>query len=280
MAISPQELIELRVYGGARGFWIDKARTTGVLTVDGLGATVSVLHTGRYNDDLSETEVVYSYPRTLTPAWDDNQISATRNAANLKLPIFVIAQSPIDPKKKRVRLGWITGMDDGARQVLIAFGEEPIEALAQPAEEDPFLVKERRPDRVAKSTTRPGQSRFRYQVLARYGPVCPLCGMGVAELLETPHVVPYANQGTNDPRNGMVMCATHHRAFDAGFFAIDPRTASLCYAPAAPRAGELMIETDRLFSSGPRPHFDALNWRWNRWRSALRLKDSQDGASR
>jgi hypothetical protein len=39
-------LRSMRVYGGAQGIWVDKA-TTGTLSPDGQGITVSILHTGR-----------------------------------------------------------------------------------------------------------------------------------------------------------------------------------------------------------------------------------------
>jgi putative restriction endonuclease len=57
-------LRSMRVYGGAQGIWVDKA-TTGTLSPDGQGITVSILHTGRhYPDDLSDDGLIYHYPTT------------------------------------------------------------------------------------------------------------------------------------------------------------------------------------------------------------------------
>ncbi len=50
--LSPSDLRELGVYGGAQGIWVDKSRTSSLAND---GVTVSVLHTGSsYDDDLSD----------------------------------------------------------------------------------------------------------------------------------------------------------------------------------------------------------------------------------
>jgi len=43
--VSPQLLCDLGIYGGAQGIWVDKARTH-LLSNDGEGVTVGVIHTG------------------------------------------------------------------------------------------------------------------------------------------------------------------------------------------------------------------------------------------
>jgi predicted restriction endonuclease len=35
-------------------------------------------------------------------------------------------------------------------------------------------------------------------------------------VLECNHLKPYGKRGSNDPRNGLVLCRTHHRAFELG----------------------------------------------------------------
>lgn len=65
--VSPNLIRELEIYGGAQGIWVDKARTE-LLTNDGYGVTVGLLHTGEYYpDDLSDSGVVYHYPKTNRP---------------------------------------------------------------------------------------------------------------------------------------------------------------------------------------------------------------------
>ena len=45
-------------------------------------------------------------------------------------------------------------------------------------------------------------------------------------LLDAAHLRPYADKGSDDPRNGLVLCATHHRAFDKRLFGFIPQRAS------------------------------------------------------
>ncbi len=171
---------------------------------------------------------------TETPGWDAAQIAATKNASTLGIPVFVITASPKSASRKRVRLGWVQGWDDASAQFLVVFGEEPPGLPPLPADADPFVATQRSSVRMGSAKRRVGQARFRFDVLRRCGPQCAMCGIRVMHVLETPHVVPVADCGTNDPRNGMVMCATHHRAFDTYFFAIEPESLTIDFAPHGP----------------------------------------------
>ena len=53
---------------------------------------------------------------------------------------------------------------------------------------------------------------FKFAVFDRYRPAkCCVCGIQVPELLDAAHIVGVEHDGTDDPRNGLVFCATHHR---------------------------------------------------------------------
>jgi putative restriction endonuclease len=43
-------------------------------------------------------------------------------------------------------------------------------------------------------------------------------------VLDAIHLAEKAAKGVDHPENGLVLCATHHRAFDRGLFAIEPAT--------------------------------------------------------
>lgn len=266
--VAPSLLQELRVYGGQRGIWVDKPRTSPI-SRDGAGVAVALLHTGYYDDELTDDDLVYHYPRTETPGWDSAQIAATKNASTLGIPVFVITASPASPSGKRVRLGWVQGWDDASAQFLVVFGEEPPGLPPLPADADPFVATQRLSNRVGSAKRRVGQARFRFDVLRRCGPRCAMCGIGVMQVLETPHVVPVADYGTNDPRNGMVMCATHHRAFDAYLFAIEPESLSIHFAPHGPSGSALHVGIAGLEDGASLPHADALAWRWHRWQKRV-----------
>jgi putative restriction endonuclease len=90
-AIAPGKLRALGLNGGAQGIWVDAARTRGLAEAPH-GVTVAVMHTGRsYADDLTVDGLLYHYPTTgRNRGRDDSEISATKSAALLGLPIFVI----------------------------------------------------------------------------------------------------------------------------------------------------------------------------------------------
>ena len=120
---------------------------------------MGLLHTGTsYPDDLSEDGVLYHYPRTQQPTRDDAEVSATKAASVLGVPVFTIA--PGERGAKRVHLSWVEGWND---------------------KETP-------------------------------------------DLLQAAHLVPVSRRGSFDPRNGLVLCYTHHRALGVGLFAIDPES--------------------------------------------------------
>lgn len=121
MDVTPSPLRRLRIYGGARGIWVDKPRTC-ALTSDGHGVAVAVLHADAgYGDELSEGGIAYRYPSTEAPGWDHAQVAAMKSASKLRLPIFVITHSSHDPSLRRVRLGLVENCDDRAGQFILKF---------------------------------------------------------------------------------------------------------------------------------------------------------------
>lgn len=68
-----------------------------------------------------------------------------------------------------------------------------------------------------------GQRVFRRAVYDAYNGECCVCGLTFSEALEAAHIMPWV-QGRGslriDPRNGLLMCANHHRLFDRNWFTI------------------------------------------------------------
>ena len=260
----PSTLRSALVYGGAQGIWVDK-KTTGSLARDGHGATVSILHTGRhYPDDLSDGELVYHYPMTRRqPGRDAAEVQATKNAAALSLPIFVILPGTRSAAKRSVRLGWVVDFDDENRQFLIVFGEHEPEYQSAPSAEMPFALTERAAPRRTTAKTRPGQQRFRFQVLAKYGGKCAVCEITHASLIKAAHICGKADNGSDDWRNGLPLCSTHHDAFDAHLFAIHPDTHVIRTMPGVPPSS-IGIAVKMLTPIRQQPHPEALSWRFIR----------------
>jgi hypothetical protein len=190
-------------------------------------------------------------------------------AAAHHLPVFVITHPTPGSSRRDVTLGWVAGDDDRSRQFLVLFGEQAPAPVAD-VDATPFELTERTGTvRTAQVRARPGQQRFAFAVFRRYGPACMVCGIGLTAVLEAAHLRPKARAGSDDPRNGMVLCATHHRAYDAGLFAVEPGTRTLHPDPSGPSLGELrIIHTALVSESGELPHEAALSWRWHQARRA------------
>jgi putative restriction endonuclease len=226
-------LRSMRVYGGAQGIWVDKA-TTGTLSPDGQGITVSILHTGRhYPDDLSDDGLIYHFPTTHRPSGRDAaEVQATKNAAALSLPIFVVLPGTASAAKRSVRFGWVVDFDDENRQFLVLFGERKPEYQTAPTQETPFTLTGGPPSRKTAAKARPGQQRFRFQVLAKYGCKCAVCTITHPSLMKAAHICGKAHNGSDDWRNGLPLCSTHHDAFDAHLFTIHPDTLAIATMPS------------------------------------------------
>ena len=277
--VSPAELRRLTIYGGAQGIWVDKART-GSLTQDGRGVTVGMLHTGRsYADDLAEDGALYHYPDTNRPKGRDwAEIEATKNAGRLGLPVFVVAYPSPGSAVRDVHLGWVEGWDDDSGLFLITFGDQQQpQVLEKPEDEVPFLLVERKTPGKREVTARQGQQRFKFRVFQRYGRQCAVCGMSVSEVLDAAHIRPKNKRGSDDPRNGLVLCATHHRASDAGLFSIRPETFEICYRASGPTGKALGIGFRTIKRLPRQPHHDAVTWLWNRWRPKSQETEGSDG---
>lgn len=250
-------LRELRIYGGQQGIWVDKQRTR---TISPNGVTVSLKHSGRhYADELFEDGLNYHYPDTDRLGHDESEIDATKETQKLGLPLFVIIEKKGGLRK--VRLAWVENWNDKARIFLIKFGDYPpvpTSLESDDADFAPFDTSERGKHLVK---SRPQQYRFKFDVLNRYQVKCAFCDIDVPSVLEAVHLIPKSNDGTDDPRNGLVLCATHHRAFDNGLIGIQPDNLELHFKKSY-SAEMLHVKHSSLRHLSNLPHKMALNWVW------------------
>ena len=62
---------------------------------------------------------------------------------------------------------------------------------------------------------------FRIRVKRSYGNGCAVCGVQLG-LPEAGHIIPLAQpHSTNETRNGIALCPSHHRAYDMGLLGVD-----------------------------------------------------------
>lgn len=101
--------------------------------------------------------------------------------------------------------------------------------------------------RVVSALVRDAQ--FRGSVLDAYQSACAMCGLGLS-LVEGAHIYPASAPGSIDTvRNGIALCANHHRAFDRHQVTVLPDDLRVVFRPDfLPRASAGHAE--RLFLDG------------------------------
>src|SRR5262249_49056671 len=157
------------------------------------------------------------------------------------LPVFVI--TPADKKQslRRVHLGWVEDWDDDSRQFLVTFGDKPPKIASSEVENMPFDFEARPTGKRRLVSSRDSQQRFKFAVLKRYGPRCALCDLSILPALDAAHIRSKKEHGSDDPRNGLVFCAVHHRLYDEELFAIEPKTTAIHYRNGGPDDKTLRI---------------------------------------
>jgi hypothetical protein len=262
--VKPQLLHDLDLYRGGRGVWVNKA-VTGDLSPDGVGIVVSVLHNGSsYDDDLSEDGVIYHFPDTKRHGRDASETAALRNAFLLGIPVFVITHSQSTGARRDVHFGWVADFDDEAALCLIQFGENgrpPVLPTTAPLENE-FRLEANRIEiaQIPKRLKR--TSRFAFEVGKRCGWRCAVCSIELKHLLDAAHVRGVAEKGSDDPRNGLILCKNHHTAFDKGLLCFRPETGAVVLRKGM-SAEDLGIDA-LVLTEELKPHIDALRWRWDR----------------
>lgn len=263
--VAPAVIRELRLHRGQQGCFRD-SELTASLTPSGEGLAVGLLHTGTtYPDDLSDDGVIYHYPRTQRGRRDGSEIAAMKACGHHTLPVFIVITPSPTSDTRNVRLGWITDHDDAAEQLLIVFSESPVTAV--PAQDDAgakFELRAKRRERMALARVRPGQTGFRFAVFKRYGSACAFCTITEPKLLEAAHLCSVEESGSDDPRNGLVMCPTHHKAFDAGLLHIEPDSGEVRPAASVDSLAVMGVTRASITHLKRQPHGDALKWAWVR----------------
>lgn len=112
-------------------------------------------------------------------------------------------------------------------------------------------------EEFAERPSRRGQQDFRMAVRERYEDTCLLCDVSDPGLLQAGHILSWSDhEGQRaDPSNGLLLCYTHHRAFDLGLFTITSEY-ELCvqpdYVPESKFLRETVISLDGTELSFPR----------------------------
>lgn len=86
---------------------------------------------------------------------------------------------------------------------------------------DPSSTEDGRRRIIASVVARQGQSKFRNDLLERYGGRCMVSGCEVEAALEAAHISPYRGERTNHPANGLLLRADLHTLFDLWLLSVD-----------------------------------------------------------
>tara|TARA_B100000809_G_C14992560_1_gene478574 strand:- start:76 stop:948 length:873 start_codon:yes stop_codon:yes gene_type:complete len=244
---------------GGRGIWRDADRTVPI-SPETHGLAVGIQLTGtKYVDDLYDDGVIYHYPSGMAPTDDARDIMSMKGACAASLPVFVVVKRGL---LRDVHLGWIESWEDEAAWFSILFGEQGTIELPLDYPEADFSLFDDTPQRsLSRVASRPNQRAFKVGTFARYGTRCAFCSVCDKRLLDAAHVVAKKDRGSDDPRNGLVLCPTHHRAFDRQMLSIDPQSFDVL-ATSDRSLEDLGVTTRNLRESRAQPHPDALRHRW------------------
>lgn len=78
------------------------------------------------------------------------------------------------------------------------------------------------------------QAIFRKALLRVYEGHCAFCGLTFEDALEASHIISWANASAQqrlDPTNGILLCSTHHKLFDAGSMTVSKSGKIVYYDP-------------------------------------------------
>ena len=156
-------------------------------------------------------------------------------------------------------------MDDEKDVFLIRFGNTPKPFSGNTLEQviaTPFPIIEQKVRKTATHKVRSNQKAFSIAARRYYGTVCAFCQISVPILLDAAHIIPDEKNGPNDPRNALILCATHHRAFDEGIVFIRPEDLALMQGNGQVTLDEAGVKVRSLSHLVNKPHDHPIRWRW------------------
>ncbi len=205
--------------------------------------------------------MIYHYPATgRPPGRDTAEVEALKAACLQNLPVFVVTTGT-PARLRNVTRGFVADFDDRCRQCLILFGDSP-PLRKNPPDDGTFVLRQPRGRRALASTSLNRSASFQFAVLKRYGARCAVCDIAVAEVIDAAHLCSVDKDGSDDPRNGLPLCATHHRAFDAALFGFKPGDLRIVSTEGGPSLRDLRITRINLAHLRALPHPEAVAWYW------------------
>lgn len=121
------------------------------------------------------------------------------------------------------------------------------------------------------------QMLFRKTLLRAYDGRCAFCGLTFEDALEAAHIVPWSNASPAQrlsPSNGILLCSTHHKLFDAGMMTLSKSGDVLYYDPEGKYSGydkTMTLDLHKNTAFLPqdqklRPSVAALDFYYSQWK--------------
>lgn len=258
-----------KIHRGERGIYRDLSKTRKLSFEDGI--CQSILDTGRkYDDILTDSYLTYYYPDTIHKSRDVGEINSLKISQKYNIPIFVVLGSDEDTKTKEIRLGYVQSFNDAQKSFLISFIEDnkkiinPIEnIIEEQKEETDVLFDDTRQRKKALSSNRNNnQPKFNFDVFKYYQNQCAVCDINY--FLEAAHIIPVKNRGTDNKKNGIILCKNHHKAFDDIFFKINYHNYNIEILKE--NKDSLKILRDNINHLTKKPGSIFLEWRYKNYK--------------
>ena len=196
-----------------------------------------------YNDPIDGTRVRYAF----APASREYENDGLKGCAEKRLPLIYLVQTKPKPNTEYIAFApvYVSAWNDTAREFIIDLSENTATVASSSkvagriadSAVPPALLEKRYVTTVVER--RLHQARFRNEVLAAYRERCAVCVLRVRPLLDGAHLRP-----DRDPKptiivnEGMALCATHHRAFDANILRYDSEYRVHIELPSGVTVGE------------------------------------------
>jgi len=266
-------LKNLGIYKGQRALFRDLV-TTKHLVGDGCGMAVSVQLSGEISDSVKKENGLVSIALEDLCKGTGRECTeqSLYNAMSLGLPVFLVWRKT-EKDRWIVEKAWVIGCCNDAEdiQFLIEHDEWHTESRFQ-SESGDFELSDNRDMPRTLSSALHRSVGFSNSVRRAYEYRCAATGLEISETLEAAHIWPVSRGGTSlDVRNGILLCANVHKAFDAHRIGINPVTMRFEDNCGGLSLKQLGIDRDALkhrSSMGlPVPHSIALSKRWEVTRS-------------
>jgi putative restriction endonuclease len=89
---------------------------------------------------------------------------------------------------------------------------------------NPLDIKDERKKSKRVVVIRPGQKKFKSDLMKAYGGCCSITGCPVEAVLQAAHIILYLGTKTDHPSNGLLLRVDIHLLFDSHYLSINPET--------------------------------------------------------